>query len=683
MRRFAFILLPILFGLVLVTTAVWAQATQQVRQPNQPTIPMPAEMVVQAGQTPLLLEPFDPAGQPQSPEAAPASDSCSTAPLLFNGVSNDGSITTVNSMTSNVTDPSLQSCMWGAASSSQGYRTVWYKFTAPRNGVVVINTFDSTYDTVLAVYENTAGVADACADPQQNLIMLTCSDDERAFESEVRFAVRRGKQYFVEIADWQAGVSGPGLLRLSAVIEPIDSQWSVIGTPENMPGSLTRHAVAADGARYLYVVGGQTTLSETPVVSRRLMRLDTFTGQWTELQPMPGAAGLSNTTAVYLAGKLYVPGGYNGNNQLFDSTHWVYDIATNAWSNSAPSLGDAGSPPLPLGLPFAWGTAVGQNNDRYHLLGGLASSTHPSSTERILNTFYTYSITTNRWQEQPPMLSPRFAHTAALLGNQVCVVGGLTGDTEALALLSNGECWSSTSGWRSISAMNIPRYMAGSAVGPDGRWYVFGGLDGSGNEVSVTEVYDPAKDQWSELSVSYDLGGSANLPARAWPRGAFIGQGLWVIGGDFLDFQAGVQALNLVERVRLFLPGEKTNLPLVARGRRYSDDTLRGAVNLRLNQPQQPIFDGRTDYYDTFYFDLPTPRNVWVQLRNVPSSSEYDLAVYDANKTLWGESKNIGLGDDEDVRLNNLASGRYYVVVSRDFPLNQAETQHYWVNVQN
>ena len=683
MRRYAFILLPMVFGFVLVTTAVLAQATQrQTQQPNQP-IPMPAQMVVQAGQETLTLEPYDPAAQPQAPDASPASDSCATAPLLFDGRTNDGSTTTVNNMTTDPNDPSLQSCMWGVPSSNQGYRTAWYKFTAPRNGVVVINTYDSTYDTVLAVYENVEAVANACADPQQNLVQVTCNDDQRAFESQVRFAVRRGQQYYVEVADWQAGVSGPGLMRLSAIIEPIDSQWTIIGTPENMPGSLTRHAVASDGARYLYVVGGQTTLSDTPVVSRRLMRLDTFTGQWTERQPMPGAAGLSNTTAVYVNGKIYVPGGYNGNNQLFDSTHWVYNIASNAWSDGIPSLGDAGSPPLPLGVPFAWGTAVAQNNDRYHLLGGLASSTHPTSTERILDTFYTYSTITNQWQAQSSMLSPRFAHTAALVGGRVCVVGGLTGDTEALALLSNGECWSSSSGWQAINSMNIPRYMAGSAVGPDGLWYVFGGLDGSGQEVSVTEVYDPATNQWSELGVSYDLGGGDNLPARAWPRGGFIGRALWVIGGDFFDFQSGVQALNLVERARLFFPGEKANLPIMRHDWRINDDTFGGAIQLNLNQPRQPIFDGRTDYFDTFYFDLTTPRSVWVQLRNIPSSSDYNLYVYDANKTLWGESRNINPADGENVRLNSLAPGRYYVVIERTFPINQAETKHYWVNVQS
>lgn len=683
MRRFVSILLPIVIGFGLVATAVFAQATQrQTQQPEQP-IPMPPQMVVSGGQEPLTLEPFDPAAQPQAPAAAPASDSCSAAPLLFSGGSSDGGTTTVNSMTTDPSDPSLQSCMWGAPGSSQGFRTAWYKFTAPRNGVVVINTYDSSYDTVLAVYENVEGVTNACADPQQNLVQVACNDDQRAFDSEVRFTVRRGQQYFVEMADWQAGVSGPGLLRLSAVIEPIDSQWSLISTPPNLPGPLTRHAVASDGVRYLYVVGGQTTVSDTPVISRRLMRLDTTTGQWTELAPMPGAAGLSNTTAVYINGKIYVPGGYNGNNQLFDSTHWVYDITTNAWSDNIPSLGDAGAPPLPLGVPFAWGTAVAENNDRYHLLGGLASSTHPTTTERILNTFYTYSANANLWQAQPSMDSPRYAHAAALVNGKVCVVGGLTGDTKALALLSNGECWNSSGGWQSIGSLNVPRYMAGSAVGPDGRWYIFGGLDGTGKEVSVTEMYDPATDEWNELSVSYDLGGGANLPARAWPRGSFIGQALWAIGGDFLDSNAGVHALSLVERVRLFFPGNQTYMPLVLRNRQYSDDTFQGAVQLHLNQPQQPLFESRTDYFDTFHFDLTTPRSVWVQLRNIPSGSDYNLYVYDSNKTLWGQSKNIKPSDGENVVLNNLAPGRYYVVVERTFPLNRPETQPYWVNVQS
>lgn len=671
MRRFVYLLLPAAVGLLLVITAVLSATL--LAQPKQPPIEPPPQMAIaESSPETLSLERVSPAVLPNLLQAGAAADSCSEATPILENLTSDGGLTIMNNMTLDPTDPNLQSCMWGNASSPQGYRTVWYKFTAPRNGTVRINTFDSEFDTVLAVYEVVGAVAQPCDSISQNLAMVTCNDDQRGLASEVHFAVHHDRDYLIEIADRQSGIEDETALRISAIIDPIESLWDVISTPENRPGPLTRHAVVSDGSRYLYILGGQTTLNSTPTVSRRLLRYDTHTNEWDEMQPLPGTAGLSNTTAVYLQGKIFLPGGYNGNNQLFDGTHWVYDVATNSWSNNVQSIGESPGG-WPVGnLPFAWATAVSSGNDQYHLLGGLTSSLHPTSTERILNTFYTYSTTAGQWFVRTPMPTPRYAHTGAILGNgDICVVGGLSGDpVNGLSLPPNGVCWRNNS-WQDIASLNHPRYNAASAVGPDGNWYIFGGISGTGERISTSEMYDPVTNTWVELNIAYDLGATLDLPARAWPRGAFVGQNLWMIGGDYFDFQGQRDfALDIMERIRIFLPENKQNLPFVGKELRESNNTFRGASHLPLNQGRRPGF-GTEDFFDTFFFDVPSTRNITVRLE-VPPTGNYDVAVYDSNKTLWGESKTPFLNTDETIMLNNLAPGRYYILVSRIHPISGA-----------
>ena len=93
--------------------------------------------------------------------------------------------------------------------------------------------------------------------------------------------------------------------------------------------------------------------------------------------------------------------------------------------------------------------------------------------------------------------------------------------------------------WNSIASPNIRRFNAGSAVGPDGRWYVFGGttliVPTSGSPylapVATTEVYDPTTNTWTSLSQHYNLGSiDNNTPNRAWPRGGVVGDTIWVLG---------------------------------------------------------------------------------------------------------------------------------------------------------
>jgi hypothetical protein len=226
--------------------------------------------------------------------------------------------------------------------------------------------------------------------------------------------------------------------------------------------------------------------------------------------------------------------------------------------------------------------------------------------------------------------------------------------------------------------MNFPRYAAGSGVDASGNWYVYGGIDANGNAVSETEVYDPNTNTWTVLNVPQDLGGAQNWPARGWPRGGVVGTRLWSIGGNDMPAQT---ALGFVES--LFTPTETTLLPVVFSdfgGAASPDDHFGVARRLTLNVPQFRNFDNIFDYFDVFYFELASLTTVTTRLTQIPSGSNYDVAIYDSNKVLWGEGNN--LGNSDEVVTRTLNAGRYFVMVKREFPFGDPNTANYRIIVE-
>jgi secreted trypsin-like serine protease len=73
---------------------------------------------------------------------------------------------------------------------SRGDATVWYRFVAPSSGSLAVNTFNSAYDTVLAVFSGARGA----------LTQLACNDDYNALQSQVTLNVTAGETYHIEVA---------------------------------------------------------------------------------------------------------------------------------------------------------------------------------------------------------------------------------------------------------------------------------------------------------------------------------------------------------------------------------------------------------------------------------------------------------------------------------------------------
>ncbi len=581
-----------------------------------------------------------------------AADSCSSATTISLNSSGAGETTTVNSMTESADDPVL-TCAWGSPSRPEGYRTVWYKFTPESNGRVTIDTSNNfnpnSYDTILAVYTGSCGV--------NTLNMVACNDDYQGFASRVSFDVSEGVTYYVEVADWNAAEPGTLELDIFFVLDPIPSKWETRAT--SAPAR-TRHAtIKANGL--IYMVGGQTNASGTPTLSSGLYRYNPGNDSWTTLPSMPGDP-LTDVTAVYLNGRIFIPGGYDGNSMV--GTHHVYNIAAGIWEP------DRQPPPVAVG----WAQAVvPADQGGYYLVGGISNTDFLTTTATVHNDVSFFNGTS--WNPATPdMIVPRYGHTAVWVNNGICVVGGINDNNQ---LIQDGECFqpAGSGSWQTIAPMNIARYGASSAVSPDGKWYVFGGLDGDHKAVPEVEMYDPQNPiaGWQILDVTYDLGGSPIIRARAFPEGEFIGNYLYAIGGySTIDFSV----TPLVQR--LLVLGKSYYLPTIMNGDGGQNNNFSAAQRLAVNVPQFHHFTDSFDFFDAYYFDQSNTSTVTIRLSQIPSGSDYNVTVYDANKSVRGSGTLAG-NQSETVTLL-LPVGRYYIMVERIF--GQADGANYRIIVE-
>jgi len=77
--------------------------------------------------------------------------------------------------------------------SGQKYNTVWYRYTPTASGIFTVNTFGSSYDTVLAIWTGTRGALQSKA----------CNDDTGGLQSQVLVPVSAGTTYYIEVAGYR------------------------------------------------------------------------------------------------------------------------------------------------------------------------------------------------------------------------------------------------------------------------------------------------------------------------------------------------------------------------------------------------------------------------------------------------------------------------------------------------
>ena len=227
----------------------------------------------------------------------------------------------------------------------------------------------------------------------------------------------------------------------------------------------------------------------------------TTSASWTSLPSAPTAR--QQVGSAVSNGTLWVLGGLTSGGA---STAKVegYDPATQKWTTG---------PDLPVRLHHLMAVAY---RGQLVAMGGWIPS--GGDVEGIISK-RVFSLQSGKWVELPPMLQPRAAGAAAVVGNDIIVAGGQANH----ALVTDTEMFDGTK-WTEIAPLPTPRDHL--AAVSDGRYfYAIGGRKLSADANSgAFERYDPTTNKWQEL------------PALPTPRGGlaatFVGNQIVTAGGE-------------------------------------------------------------------------------------------------------------------------------------------------------
>lgn len=232
--------------------------------------------------------------------------------------------------------------------------------------------------------------------------------------------------------------------------------------------------------------------------------------------------------ATQADGTIWVFGGMAADGRV-SGRHEGYDPAIDSWKS-----GDDLPVPVQHAMSVTW-------QDTPVVLGGWRTE---GANTRVA-TDKVWRVVNSRWAALPPLLQPRAAASAAVVGDRIIVTGGVDSND---ALLNTTEIFDGTS-WKLGAPIPTPRQM--SAAASDGKLvYVLGGRNGT-SDLATVETYDPETDTWTSL---------AELPGRRSDLGAAYADGRLVVAGGTSAGQVlkSVVALDLITQSWNGLPDMAT-----------------------------------------------------------------------------------------------------------------------------
>jgi len=167
-----------------------------------------------------------------------------------------------------------------------------------------------------------------------------------------------------------------------------------------------RYYVAAwDGEHSIYLTGGLGYKNKRAYLDGTLEVYNTLTGEITQAAPSPFPTRMG--TATFVNGKLYVFGGegVNPRNKKLTTTRAVivYDKATNSWT------------PI-TSMPISALTYAVTDGESIYIVGGYDG-------KKQLSAFYRFNPAKNSWTPMPDLPTPTSAHSAVIWQNYLLVFG--------------------------------------------------------------------------------------------------------------------------------------------------------------------------------------------------------------------------------------------------------------------
>ena len=175
-------------------------------------------------------------------------------------------------------------------------------------------------------------------------------------------------------------------------------------------------------------------------------------------------------------GTIWVFGGMGADDRV-SGQHEGYDPAIDSWKS-----GEDLPVPVQHAMSVTWqGTPV--------VIGGWRTE----GTNASVATDRVWRVVNSRWTELPPLMQPRAAAAATVVGERIIVTGGVNSDGK---LLNTTEIFDGNS-WKLGAPIPTPRQLL--SADSDGKLvYVVGGSSGT-SDLATVEAYDPAADTWATM----------------------------------------------------------------------------------------------------------------------------------------------------------------------------------------
>lgn len=260
------------------------------------------------------------------------------------------------------------------------------------------------------------------------------------------------------------------------IYDPSSDRWY---DGAQLPRGANHVAVAAGEGR-VYALGGFIEQNRNP--DRNAYVYDIAADRWSSIAPLPRPRGAA--AAVTLGGKIYVIGGATEPTQERASVGWteVYDPQADRWSQLKP---------LPGARDHVGCVA---HDGKIHIIGGRFNN-----FEYNTGLHHVYLPDEDTWKELAPLPTPRSGHGLVVYRGRFYAMGGETGVfrkgqiTEPRVFGQMESYDPATDSWQSHAPMLTPRHAVGAAV--LGDWiHVAGGGPVTGGSVqsAVHEAFTAA-----------------------------------------------------------------------------------------------------------------------------------------------------------------------------------------------
>jgi N-acetylneuraminic acid mutarotase len=258
-----------------------------------------------------------------------------------------------------------------------------------------------------------------------------------------------------------------------------------------------------------------------------LAKADDTTSSWTTMTPLPAARGGVGIAVV--AGKIYVIGGLNENNQPVSTTE-EYDPQTNGWTSK-----------MPMPTPRS-GFAITVYQNKIYCIGGTVGNGYIGNNE-------VFDPVSNTWETKTSMPTPRADLSANIVGDGIFLMGGKRySNVRPFFNETNiNEVYDpANDSWTTKTPIPMAVQAYASAV-EEGKIYIMGGsLESLSLQNTViteaNQVYDAENDSWSSAA---KMPNANTYGAAAATEGFMAPASIYCVGGfSGGEFTSKVQAYD-------------------------------------------------------------------------------------------------------------------------------------------